>query len=167
MFIFGKLVNPGVLGNNPDLNNLSRGNLTRQFDYRQVFTSAIVDWLQADTGAIEATMFGDWVDSRLPIIGNGITGTHEAFLSSRNYLQDCYPNPVAKETVFGFRTNNTGRVTLQLMDLQGKLIAVILDETREPGLHHVTFGMENYRAGTYLFHFKSGTIEQTKKLVKI
>lgn len=166
MFIFGKLVNPGVLGNNPDLNNLSRGNLTRQFDYRQVFTSAIVDWLQADTGAIEATMFGDWVDSRLSIIGNGITGTNEAFLSTRNYLQDCYPNPVVKETVFGFRTNSVGRVTLQLMDLQGKLIAVILDETREAGLHHVTFGMDNYKAGTYLYHFKSGAIEQTKKLVK-
>lgn len=166
MFVFGKMVKPGVTGTNPDLNNLDRGNLVHQFDYRQVFTSAVVDWLEADSEAIDATLFSEWVDSRLPIVGNGITGTKEAFIHERNYLQDCYPNPVLKTTVFGFRINTKGRVTLHLMDIQGKTLAVILDEEREQGLHHVTFNMDVYQPGTYLYRFKYGVVDETKKLLK-
>jgi len=43
MSVFGKMVKPGVKGINPGLGNLDRGNLVHQFDYRQVFTSAVVD----------------------------------------------------------------------------------------------------------------------------
>jgi uncharacterized protein (DUF1501 family) len=166
MFVFGKMVKPGVTGTNPDLNNLDRGNLRHQFDYRQVFTSAVVDWLEADSAAVDATLFSDWVDSRLNIIGNGVTGTKEAFINQRSYLQDCYPNPVTDRTVFGFRINSRSRVILQVQDIQGKLIEVILDEERDPGLHHVTYDLQDLKPGTYIYRFKSGVIEETKKMIK-
>lgn len=166
MFVFGKMVKPGVTGTNPDLNNLDRGNLRYQYDYRQVFTSAVVDWLEADSAAVDATLFSDWVDSRLNIIGNGITGTKEAFINERNYLQDCYPNPVKDRAVFGFRINGRSRVKLQVLDIQGKLIEVVLDEQKEPGLHHVTYDLQHLMPGTYIYRFQSGVIEETKKLVK-
>jgi hypothetical protein len=166
MFVFGKMVKPGVTGTNPDLNNLDRGNLRYQYDYRQVFTSAVVDWLEADSAAGDATLFSDWVDSRLNIIGNGITGTKEAFINERNYLQDCYPNPVKDRAVFGFRINGRSRVILQVLDTQGKLIEVVLDEEKEQGLHHVTYDLQHLKPGTYICRFQSGVIEETKKLVK-
>lgn len=166
MFVFGKMVKPGVTGTNPDLNNLDRGNLRYQYDYRQVFTSAVVDWLEADSAAVDATLFSDWVDSRLNIIGNGITGTKEAFINERNYLQDCYPNPVKDRAVFGFRINGRSRVILQVLDTQGKLIEVVLDEEKEQGLHHVTYDLQHLKPGTYIYRFQSGVIEETKKLVK-
>ncbi len=166
MFVFGKLVKPGITGTNPDLNNLNRGNLVYQYDYRQVFTSAVVDWLEADTEAIQATRFNDWVDSRLNIVGNGITGTKEAFLNERNYLQDCYPNPVNDRVVFGFRINNRSKVSIDLLNVKGKVIAKILDEERGAGLHHITYNLGSLSAGTYIYRFQSGEINQTKKLVK-
>ena len=166
MFVFGKMVKPGVTGTNPDLNNLNNGNLVHQYDYRQVFTSAVVDWLQADSDAVNATMFSDWVDSRLPIVGNGITGTKEGFFNDRNYLEDCYPNPVESRTVFSFRINSIGRVKLELLDMHGKLISTIIDEEREAGLHHVTFDLNFLKTGTYLYKFKSDNLEKTKKLIK-
>jgi len=166
MFVFGKMVKPGVTGTNPDLSNLNNGNLVHQFDYRQVFTSAIVDWLEADSDAVDATLFSDWVDSRVTIVGNGITGTKEGFFKERNYLQDCYPNPVQDKTVFGFRINSKGWVRLELLDMQGKLIKVLIDEERKEGLHHITSDLNSLKKGTYIYRIQSGNIEQTKKLVK-
>lgn len=167
MFVFGKLVKPGITGTNPDLSNLNRGNLIHQFDYRQVFTSIVVDWLEADEAAVNATMFGDWVDSRLNLIGNGITGINEEFLQERNFLKECYPNPVHRETIFSFRINGRNRVSLQIMDMNGRVIATILDQEMEAGLHHTTYNLQRFPAGTYLYQFKSGAIRQTKKLVKL
>jgi len=166
MFVFGKLVKPGITGTNPDLNNLNRGNLVYQYDYRQVFTSAVVDWLEADNQAVEAARFNDWVDSRLNIIGNGITSTKEAFLNERNYLQDCYPNPVIDQVVFGFRINNHSKVSIDILDVKGKVIVKLLEEERDAGLHHITHNLQTLKAGTYIYRFHSGEINQTKKLVK-
>ena len=64
MFIFGKGVNPGVIGNVPNLSQLDNGNIEMQYDYRQVFASIVKDWFQADDGAIQASRFGEWVDTR-------------------------------------------------------------------------------------------------------
>ena len=166
MFVFGKLVKPGITGTNPDLNNLNRGNLVYQYDYRQVFTSAVVDWLQADSATVDATLFSDWVDSRLNIIGNGITGTKETFFNDRNYLQDCYPNPAKDKVVFGFRINSREKVSIRILDIKGKLIAEILEEERDAGIHHITYDIQSLKPGTYLYRFRSGIIDQTKKLIK-
>ena len=166
MFVFGKMVKPGVTGTNPDLNNLDNGNLRYQYDYRQVFTSVVVDWLEADNDAVNATLFSEWVDSRLSIVGNGITGTKEAFLDKRNFLEDCYPNPVMDKTVFSFRINKTDRVKLEILDLQGKLVKTVLDESRDPGLHHISVDLSELKTGTYLYQFKSSIIDDTKKLIK-
>ena len=166
MFVFGKMVKPGVTGTNPDLNNLNRGNLVHQYDYRQVFTSAVVDWLEADSEAVDATLFTDWVDSRLNIVGNGITATNEAFINERNYLQDCYPNPVNDQVVFGFRISSKSRISIQLLDIDGKLVLDIINEERNAGLHHVSFDLKELPAGTYIYRFRSGVIDQSKKLIK-
>lgn len=166
MFVFGKLVRPGVTGTNADLTNLNRGNLVHQYDYRQVFTSAIVDWLEADAAAVDATMFGDWVDSRLNIIGNGITGMTQDFVDRRNYLHDCYPNPVTSEVVFSFRISSRSKVIMQLLDIQGRKIADIAAQEYEAGVHRINYDLEALKPGTYFYRLKTGIIEETRKLVK-
>jgi uncharacterized protein (DUF1501 family) len=166
MFVFGKMVKPGVTGTNVDLNNLNNGNLVHQFDYRQVFTAAVVDWLEADADAVNATLFSNWVDSRLPIVGNGITGTKEGFFNERFYLDDCYPNPVRDKVVFGFRINNRGRVQLEILDIQGRLVKTIMDEVREIGFHQVSYDLNCLKTGTYLYRIQSSNFENTKKLIK-
>ena len=166
MFVFGKMVKPGVIGTNPDLNSLDNGNLVHQYDYRQVFASAVVDWLEADSDAVNATLFGNWVDSRLPIIGNGITGTTEAFLNTRNFLEDCYPNPVSQSTVFGFRISSRNRVKLEITDIKGRSVQTVLDEVRDAGLHHVTADLSLLKKGAYLYKITAGHLEETKKLIR-
>ena len=167
MLIFGKGVNPGVIGNPPDLKNLSNDNLPMQYDYRQVFTSVVKDWFAADEGAIAASQFGDWVDDRLPIIGNGITSSREAFLKDRFHLKDCYPNPVKENVTFGFMLNTPSKVVLRIIDMGGKEVKVIESDIKTAGEHSVSANLKDLKTGTYIYEINAGTFKESKKLVKM
>ena len=71
MFVFGSKVSPGMLGTNPDLNDLDRGNLKNQHDYRQVFGSILQDWMGASSEIMNIARFTDFVQpsNKLTIVG--------------------------------------------------------------------------------------------------
>jgi len=69
MMIFGKHVNGGISGTNLDLNNLDNGAPTnRQWDYRDVFTDLLRNWLGASDDALIATGFLDYLNSGLDLV---------------------------------------------------------------------------------------------------
>ncbi|MEM9918639.1 MAG: DUF1501 domain-containing protein, partial [Bacteroidota bacterium] len=69
MFLFGQGVQAGVTGTNVDLLNLNRDQLQNpQYDYRQVFTTILQDWLGASNDALDAAYFSPYIGQKLPII---------------------------------------------------------------------------------------------------
>ncbi len=76
IFLFGKGLKGGILGTNPDLNNLHNGNLVYSTDYRQVYTSVVQDWFGASDEAMQATGFDQWVGQRLDLIA-GVSGVRD------------------------------------------------------------------------------------------
>ncbi len=75
MILIGKGVEPGVIGNNIDLNNLDVQNAPEstamQHDYRQVFGTVLQDWMGGSNDAIEATFFTDsYVSPKLPLVSS-------------------------------------------------------------------------------------------------
>jgi uncharacterized protein (DUF1501 family) len=54
MFVAGGRVAGGLLGSNPDLANLDRGDLKWQVDFRQVYATVLDQWMGADS----ETVFG-------------------------------------------------------------------------------------------------------------
>ena len=54
MFIFGKGVQPGVVGKVPDL---TKNNVAMQFDYRQVYANILKDWMLVDEDTINNEIF--------------------------------------------------------------------------------------------------------------
>ncbi|MEZ4684559.1 MAG: DUF1501 domain-containing protein [Bacteroidia bacterium] len=69
MMVFGKHVNPGVLGTNPNLANTSNNIIpAKQYDYRQVFTTLMQDWLGAGPNALAAAYLDSFAQSKLPLI---------------------------------------------------------------------------------------------------
>lgn len=44
MFVFGSNVQPGIVGANPNLSDLTSGNLKLQIDFRQVYASIMTGW---------------------------------------------------------------------------------------------------------------------------
>ncbi len=59
MLLFGKNIFAGIRGTNVDLQNLSGDNQLQgmQFDYRQVFTTLLQDWLGASPAVLEQAFF--------------------------------------------------------------------------------------------------------------
>ncbi len=173
MFLFGKGVQPGVVGKVPDL---SKNNVEMQFDYRQVYANILKDWmLVAEDRINNDIFFRDFINGPkeqgsgnyepLPVASQVISSTQTDFITNRFALKACYPNPANEFTHIDFRINATSQVNLQLLDGQGRLLKVLLDETLEPGDHSVRVDLMGLKQGTYLYKIKSGFLKDTKKLV--
>ncbi|MFK7970473.1 MAG: DUF1501 domain-containing protein [Bacteroidia bacterium] len=69
MFVVGKHVKAGIMGNNSDLTNLNRNDLTTlDNDYRKVFTTILQDWLGADQQSLNLMNFGAFSNQKLPLV---------------------------------------------------------------------------------------------------
>ena len=68
MMVFGKSIQAGMNGTNVDLSNLAGDNQLHgmQFDYRQVFTTLLQDWLGASNEVLTATMFEGY--TKVPLL---------------------------------------------------------------------------------------------------
>lgn len=52
MFLFGPMVNPGVLNPHPSMNNLEGGDLKYTVDFRRVYAGVLEDWMKADSSGV-------------------------------------------------------------------------------------------------------------------
>ena len=71
IMFFGKQINNTVIGNNPELpiTATAYDNLNLQFDYREVFTSVLQQWLGAPPAVVNAVLPGK--AGNIEIIKNG------------------------------------------------------------------------------------------------
>lgn len=93
VMLFGSGIKPGVIGNVADLSNLDDGNLVHQFDYRQIYTSLIMDWLGATYETVEHTHFEEFIDTRLDIIRSPFGIGESAGRETDLKIVRLYPNP--------------------------------------------------------------------------
>lgn len=56
LFFFGVPVEHGIIGTNPDLENLDNGNLPMQHDFRQIYASVLQQWFGADPNVIRTVL---------------------------------------------------------------------------------------------------------------
>jgi uncharacterized protein (DUF1501 family) len=56
VFLFGTMVQPGVMGSNPNLSDLSGGNLKVQTDFRTVYAAILSQWFGADQAGMDAVL---------------------------------------------------------------------------------------------------------------
>ncbi len=52
MFLFGPMVQPGVVGSHPSLTDLDNGDLKYKIDFREVYTGVLQNWMKADAEKI-------------------------------------------------------------------------------------------------------------------
>ncbi len=172
IMIFGKGVNPGVTGTNPDV---SKDNVEMQFDYRQVYANILKDWMEVSPEKIENEIFfGNFIDGAreeggmyepLPLIRTGeITGA-KTFKESRFYLEDCAPNPANQFANFSFYINKATEVDFRIVDVKGKIIRTILHDQKQAGKHTVHVNLADLPQGIYLYEIRAGFFTDTKKLV--
>ncbi len=175
VYIFGRGVKPGMVGQVPDL---TQDNVDIQYDYRQVYANLLKDWMLVNESTINDDIFfknfltgpkeeGTGNYDYLPLAQQEITGVNESFVNARFGQLASYPNPAKNFVTISFVINNTNQVQLDLLDSKGNVVSNVLNEQREAGKHEVQTSVAELSPGLYFYQLKSGFVKETKKLMVV
>ena len=80
-------------------------------------------------------------------------------------LSQNYPNPFNPSTVIRYGLPQKAHVRLEVFNVLGQTVALLVDEDQGEGYHEVKFDATGLATGLYLYRVKSGEFVQTKKLI--
>jgi cyclomaltodextrinase / maltogenic alpha-amylase / neopullulanase len=79
-------------------------------------------------------------------------------------LEQNYPNPFNPETVIEYALPATARISLKVVDVLGRTVALLIDGECIPGRHQVAFDGRSLASGPYFYVLRAG---QTTKIGKM
>jgi hypothetical protein len=170
MFLFGKGVNGGIYGSNPQIPDVAgvEDNLEMQIDFRTVYGTMLKNWFCVNESALQATL--DYEDNEIPIINPGAcmsTATFDRHQEAGLSLVSNYPNPFRDQTTITFKSMGSP-LQIQIVDQQGRLV-----ETLARGQYPVekenlvTWNARAYPPGIYYARFQDKNLQQSKSLLKV
>ena len=163
LFVFGKEVIPGIIGDNPEIPNnpLISYDVAMQHDFRSIYASALQDWFGiANPESILGQTF-----PILPIFKAGSSGTQVIQKQDVTAVSN-FPNPFHGGTTFTF-TSEGGLVVISLLDSAGRVLQTVAEGTYPSGTHRVKFNPSDLRPGNYFYQVKVNGSTVTKQLVVI
>jgi len=83
------------------------------------------------------------------------------------YLSQNYPNPFNPATKISFGVSIASYVMMNIYDLTGKEVAMLVNERVQPGKYEVTFDASNLPSGTYFVRLNAGEYTESKKITLI
>ena len=175
MFVFGKPVKGGISGNNVDLNEANSNNnwqiQTVQYDYRQVFSTLMQDFLGANDSVIDKTFFDhtnqvSFSDKKISDIINPNSKLDPSCYSlgisdvknSNNLI--VYPNPAVG--LLFIKSSNLKEAEYSIYSLDAKLV-MRNKFNFISGEHKID--ISNVNSGTYLFELSSNSKKTYKKII--
>jgi len=148
LFFFGVPVEHGIVGTNPDLDNLDNGNLRMQHDFRQIYASVLQQWFGADPDVIRSVLFDQF--STVKVIKGETTSVQDhATADGSVRLLAPYPNPVRDVASLRVITTQHQHVRMDVFDARGFHVATLINEQRDAGEHTVTFNATQLPSGSY------------------
>jgi hypothetical protein len=76
-----------------------------------------------------------------------------------------YPNPFNPVTHIRFGLPEAGEVKIELFDILGQRVALLVDERKPAGYHTIDFDSSNLASGIYLYRIQAGDYVDSKKMV--
>jgi uncharacterized protein (DUF1501 family) len=163
MFVFGKNIAAGVQGTNVNLSDLTNDNQLKgvQFDYRQVFTTLLQDWLGASNNVLVETMFEGY--AKLPVLEGAAVVTPDCYLpqvvgifdpASRPHPLTVFPNPASISAEVNFQSETAFDARLTLHSLGGNLVTA-LNVRVEPGFNTFYLDVVTLPAATYFVRLEN------------
>ena len=131
---------------------------TRYYDgllYNSIFfIDENTGWVAGRYGAIlKTTNGGVWIKK------------NENILPEKYSLLQNYPNPFNSMTNIKFQIINSGNVSLKVIDILGKEVAVIVNEYFRTGSYEVSFNAEGLTSGIYFCILTAGNFTEVKKMI--
>lgn len=82
-------------------------------------------------------------------------------------LDQNYPNPFNPTTNIRFGLPEAADVTLEIFNMLGQRVDVLVNENRTSGYHTITFDAGNLSSGVYIYRIQAGSFVETRKLTVI
>jgi uncharacterized protein (DUF1501 family) len=164
MFVFGKNVDSGVIGDTPNIPVTAsfNDNLPFQYDFRSVYATILNKWLCVDADDLEQIMLKNF--QVLPIV-NSLACNKSVNLSGENFITN-YPNPFTQSTNISFKTAG-GHTLIQIMDTMGRVLKNLVDREYEAGNYNVVFDGSGLQPGVYYVRFQNMVVQQVRAMLKV
>ncbi len=79
-------------------------------------------------------------------------------------LYQNFPNPFNPATQISFDLPSAAHVKLQVLNVLGQTIAVVLNEERSAGSHRIEFNAKNLSSGVYFYRLIAGEVVHVKRM---
>ncbi len=168
LFVFGKGINGGILGTNPALpaSATVNDNIPMQFDFRSVYASVLKDWFGVPQDELNTVLLKDFQD--LPLINSTISGVKNNAVPHEFRLQQNYPNPFNPSTTIAYDLPGDGSVRLEVFDITGRNVALLVDRYQPAGHYEVRFDASSTLAsGAYIcqLRFRDAMVLRNKMVL--
>lgn len=105
---------------------------------------------------------------RLVITASEVTGLDdEPGIPEHFDLRQNYPNPFNPATIIVYELAEEVHTTLEIFDIQGRRVEVLVDEVRPAGRHETTWDAGEMSSGIYLYRLQAGSYSQTRRMMFI
>lgn len=150
----------GFLGRNVQfIDVLNSRNIFNTFDELVLSAATKDDWHSAFIHASQS-LKKHW-DS----FQETITSLPEKSLHPDNVLlAQNYPNPFNPSTRIDFNITRQVRVRMNVYNILGREVAVLVDKEMAPGAYNVVFDAKDLATGTYFYRLQAGDFVQIRKL---
>jgi len=102
-----------------------------------------------------------WLDS----IHVSITGDDDKTNIPNQYiLSQNYPNPFNPFTTIEYILPKRTFVTLQIYDVLGRLVKILVNDEQPAGYHQITWDASGQASGMYFYRFQAGRFVEKKKM---
>lgn len=82
-------------------------------------------------------------------------------------LQPAFPNPFNGSTVFSFTLDKADHIKLQIFDIIGHEIQILIDAQMSQGIHNVTWQPQGIASGVYLCRITNGETSLVQRVLYI
>lgn len=166
MFLFGKKVLPGIIGQTPTIATTVNvnDNIPYQYDFRSVYASVLENWLCIDNTALQTVLLKNF--QSLPVINSTACKPSNPNNSGNNLLSN-YPNPFTQKTTISFYTDG-GYTLVQIIDPLGKVLKHVVDQNyATAGTYTATFDSGLLPQGVYYARLQNQTAQQVIAMLKV
>ena len=104
------------------------------------------------------------------VVGNGFDpfGLSREFIIPPEFsLSAAYPNPFNPTTTISFGLAVDSKVSIQIYNLQGRVVETLASQFMQAGYHSVTWNANNYSSGVYFVKMATGDYVSTQKLLLV
>jgi hypothetical protein len=107
-------------------------------------------------------------EAKEPVLDEAVRASvEEAALPEQYALEGNYPNPFNPTTTIRYGLPEAGAVRLEVFDVLGRRVAVLVEEEQAAGRYAVDFNGEEFPSGMYLYRLQAGAFVQTATMLLI